>query len=72
MGEGSEINMATPYKFKRHDRVSLVGEEKAVGVIYDIVPKDRNDDPNYYYVQWDKTGRYMYSEDMLELEPKGK
>lgn len=59
------------YKFKKSDRVRLI-EDGSLGRIYDVVPRNVVDDPNYYYVQWDKNGLYIYEEDMLEPEPKGK
>jgi hypothetical protein len=61
------------WKFNRGDRVILVGEELCKGSIYDQVGPDRRyDKSNYYYVQWDKGGRYLYPEEMLEFEKKGK
>jgi hypothetical protein len=59
-------------KFKRHDRVVLAEDDKFHGCVYDLYPKDNYDDTTYYYIQWDKSGKYLYPEDMLLPEPKEK
>jgi hypothetical protein len=62
------------YKFKRQDRVCHTDDNGNThhGYIYDIVIVERPEDGKYYYVQWDKSNRYIYPEDMLVPEPKVK
>lgn len=58
-------------KYIRQSRVVLASDPKYHGYVYDLAPQEYNDtNPPYYYVQWDKGGKYQYSEEMLLPEPK--